>query len=89
MLFARKGEGTLQSHGTVRGELLAAVRAEPRSVVVDGTAPTDDVVRAVVAAVQDLVRRRTTGAQPAARSRLRRTVRAERRASSRASDRSS
>ncbi len=89
VLFARKGEGTLESLATVRGELLAAVRAEPGSVVLDGTAPTDDVVRGVAAAVQDLGRRRAAGTQPAARSRLRRTARAQRRASSRVSARSS
>jgi thymidylate kinase len=85
VLLARKGEGTLESLTTVRGELLAAVRAEPGSVVLDGTAPTDDVIRAVVEATQDLARRRATGTQPTARSRLRKTARAERRASSRVS----
>lgn len=89
VLLARKGEGTLQSLTAVRGELLAAVAEEPRSVVLDGTAPLDDVVRSVAAAVQDLARRRASGTQPAVRARLRRIARADRRASSPTSERSS
>ena len=52
VLLARKGEGTLASVTTLRRELLEVVGQEPGAIVLDATRPVDEVVAAVVAAVQ-------------------------------------
>jgi thymidylate kinase len=52
VLHARKGEGTLESLTALRHDLLAAVASHPDSVIVDGNAPVDDVVQALLAAIR-------------------------------------
>lgn len=52
VLHARKGEGTLESLAALRRDLLEAVRSHPASVIVDGTAPLDDVVASLLEAIR-------------------------------------
>jgi thymidylate kinase len=85
VLFARKGEGTLESLAALRRDLLAAVHSHPASVIVDGTAPVDDVVASLLAAIRTFqAQRRSTlrAAEPAAD----RTIRPPRRTAGSGSD---
>src|SRR4051794_24617465 len=56
VLLARKGEGTLASVSTLRRELLEVVLQQPEHVIIDGTRPLEQVVDAVVAAIDAFAR---------------------------------
>jgi thymidylate kinase len=71
VLHARKGEGTLESLTALRRDLLAAVRSHPDSVIVDGSAPVDDVVAALLAAIRAFRAQRCEGPGSSRRRALR------------------
>ena len=64
VLLARKGEGTLASVSTLRRELLEVVVQQPEHVIVDGTRPLEQVVDAVVAAIDAFARSSGPAEQP-------------------------
>jgi thymidylate kinase len=59
VLFARKGEGTLESLESKRQEYLALERVVTRFRSVDATQPVDAVVTEVVAAIESLIAEQT------------------------------
>jgi thymidylate kinase len=58
VLYARKPEGTLERVQRKREESLAALKALPRSLVVDATRPPDEVVSEIATIIRLLYERR-------------------------------
>ena len=59
LLFSRKGEGTLASLEARRSEYLAYCDHARHGIVIDASAPLEDVVAAVVDVIETAVRRRS------------------------------